>query len=811
MHKLIFLLFLCPFSVLGQTVRPEGRAVRISEHLKIDGLLDESAWEKAAPLQSFMQFEPDYNRPTRQKMDVRLLFDDYCIYVGAMMYDAHPDSILHQLGNRDDDLNADAFTIAFDTYHSNSDAYVFGLTASGVQYDSRLMDETFNAVWTSAAHIGDSGWVAEMRIPYAALRFPDQEEQVWGMQIARNFRRFREKDVWAMIEQGVDNDLVYWGTLKGLNSIKAPLRLSFTPYLALYGQHFPQHSAGVSDLSGSYSGGLDLKWGVNESFTVDMTLLPDFSQVQSDNLVKNISAFETEYDDNRPFFNEGIDLFDKGGHFYSRRIGRTPALYDEISRSLNPGDRLIENPSQAKMLNATKFSGRGKNGTGIGIFNAITDNIYAVAEDSAGNTYRLLTEPLTNYNIFVFDQTLKNNSDVYLINTNVTRNHGWDDANVTGAGLVLNDKSNTWRVSLGGDLSQIIQRGIREGRDKLLGTPGYKYKLGFAKVKGNLTFSLERERIGPTFDNNDFGLLQKNDETTHSGTIVYSIYEPVGLVRYLNAGLAVTQAVCASTQKMTVFEINASNTQTFLNYLWLWDGIAVSPLHMYDYWEPREKGRFYRTEPYYYLYLGFSSDYRKVFALDGEATWVSNIDDPYRHYEAKLTPLVRASDRLYFTYTLTAGQSWNDKGYATRDSSGIIFGNRDLMSITQLLEARYMFLNNLSLSLRLRHYWSMGQYRQFYTLGDDGGLSANDAFHGRRDFDFNYNAFNLDLMFSWEFAPGSSLNITYKNAILNDENMVILDYWDNIRHTFAEDQLNSLSLKVLYYFDWQYLKKRRTA
>jgi hypothetical protein len=166
---------------------------------------------------------------------------------------------------------------------------------------------------------------------------------------------------------------------------------------------------------------------------------------------------------------------------------------------------------------------------------------------------------------------------------------------------------------------------------------------------------------------------------------------------------------------------------------------------------------------------------------------------------------------LFFTYTLTAAQSWNDKGYATSDSTGIIFGNRDLMSITQLLEARYMFLNNLSLSIRLRHYWSMGQYLQFYTLGDDGWLTENAAYDGCRDFDFNYNAFNLDLMFSWEFAPGSSLNITYKNAILQDENTVILDYWDNIRHTFAEDQLNSLSLKVLYYFDWQYLKKRRTT
>jgi len=812
MRSLILIFLLFPFSLLAQIQRPVATAMRTDERPRIDGRLDEACWNRAIPMSDFTQYDPNHKAKPRQKTVVRILYDDFAVYISAMMYDSAPDSILHQLGSRDDVLNADDFTVGFDTYNTQTDAYVFSVTASGVQSDSRFNDATYNAVWSSATMINDSGWVAEMKIPYSALRFPKSENQVWGMELVRGIRRHREKDLWAMVEKGVSTELVYWGTLQGMHNIEAPLRLSFSPYLALYGDHYPQHTAGVSDLAGSYSGGLDLKWGVNESYTVDMAMLPDFSQVQSDNVVKNISAYETEYSEYRQFFNEGIDLFQKGAHFYSRRIGRVPGGYYSVEDSLRAGESVNKNPGQAKLLNATKFSGRGKKGTAIGIFNAITDNMYAVIQDSLGNTRRMITEPLTNYNIVVLDQTLKNNSDVYFINTNVARDKGWNDANVTGAGTTLNDKTNTWRLVVTTALSQRFHRNTEDPSDVFENKLGYQYALGFGKVKGNFTFGLNREQVSRNFSNNDFGLMFQNNETRHSFHFDYTIYEPFGIVRDLYTSLIINQRVNTTTQKLSMFELEATNNQTFKNYLSLWDGIGLSPLHVYDYYEPRMPGRMYRSEPYYYAYLGFSSDYRATLALDGQVTWVSTIDDPFRRVEAFLTPLVRLNDRLFFTYTVRLAQSWNDKGFATVDTTSVIFGNRDLMEIEQLLEARFMFRNNLSLSLRTRYYWSMGNYDHFYTLPEDGWLVSNDAYHGSTDYDFNYNALNVDLMFKWEFAPGSSLDITYKNSILEDENRVIWNYVENIRHTFASDQLNSLSLKVLYYLDYQYLRKRnRTA
>jgi hypothetical protein len=191
-------------------------------------------------------------------------------------------------------------------------------------------------------------------------------------------------------------------------------------------------------------------------------------------------------------------------------------------------------------------------------------------------------------------------------------------------------------------------------------------------------------------------------------------------------------------------------------------------------------------------------------------TWVSCVNHPYREINGYLSPIVRASDHLFFTYSITYNQGANDEGFATIDTAGsIIFGNRTVREVENMLDARYIFINDLSLSLRARHYWSMGKYRHFYKLLEDGELEHYSLYDGSADYDFNYNAFNIDLVFSWQFAPGSKLSIVYKMAILEDEEMVIPDYWDNISHTFKADKQNSISIKALYYLDYQYLKKRQ--
>jgi hypothetical protein len=805
-YSIILVLFTFNFGI-SQNTNKILNAERAINSIKIDGKLEEDAWKSTQVVSDFLQFKPIYNVAPTQKTEVRIVFDDNAVYIGAFMYDSAPDSILKELGSRDDELNADAFYVQFDTYNNQQDNYSFIVSASGVQTDNRRLDATYDAVWESKVSINEKGWCAEIKIPYSAIRFPKTTDQVWGLQLVRSYRRIREFDYWAQVVKGSNNELTFWGKLKGITNIEAPLRLSFTPYLSLYGEHYPYNINSHSNLSGSFSGGLDLKYGVNESYTIDLTLLPDFSQVQSDNKVKNLSAFETVYDEQRPFFKEAIDLFSKGNLFYSRRIGKQPTGFYEVANNLNEGEYISKNPLQAKLLNSTKFSGRGKNGLAIGLFNSITDNTYAVITDSLGNQRNYLTEPLANYNIIVMDQALKNNSSIYLINTNVTRDKNFGNSNVTGGGLRLVDKKNTYQFVLEGALSDKYVK-IDTLFNNTSNSLGYKYGTSFAKISGNFHFTLWKSTMNKTYNPNDLGLNYTNNEESTGLDLLYNIYEPFWKLRNFGNYLSFTYNNNYTTKMVTNNTIEYRWNTTFLNYLSVWGGGIYLLQKSYDYYEPRVQGRYFVYPNYYNVFLGLSSDYRKSFAFDLEMRYSETIKFHSDDFSIYFRPIARISDKLKMDFAVNLGKNYNNYGFVNLDENqNIIFGKRELTSVENTFSGRYMFKNNLSLSLRLRHYLINGKYNQFYSLNNEGNLDENNSY--KENSNFNFNSFNVDLLFSWEFAPGSTMSLVWKNAILDEKDFVISNYFDNIDNTLNSSQLNSLSLKVLYYLDYQNLKRKK--
>ena len=449
--SLIGLFFILPILVYSEVLPKRYSTKLLSSELKIDGLPDDPAWKSAAIADKFVQLEPTEGASITQITEVRVLYDNTAIYILAEMHDTHADSILHELGNRDEgsNLNSDAFRFGIDPYNKRQDGYVFEVSASGVQTEYYDDDVTFDAVWQSAVSISDSGWTVEIKLPYSAIRFPAAAEQEWGVQFARLIRRNREYDQWTLTPKNIQNRKLYWGTMDGISNIHPPLRLSLTPYFSTYGERAPEVSDNGNTIyknSYSYSGGADIKYGIDERFTLDMTLLPDFSQVQSDNKVKNLSAFETIYEEKRPFFNEGTALLSKGNLLYTRRIGKTPSKYYDVPNLLDEGETIEKNPDKAKLLNATKLSGRTDGGLGIGLLNAITDNTYAVVRDSHGNKRKILTEPFTNSNLFIFDQQFKNNCNIFLVNTNVIRQGKGRDANVTTASGTFENKKHLYKI-----------------------------------------------------------------------------------------------------------------------------------------------------------------------------------------------------------------------------------------------------------------------------------------------------------------------------------------------------------------------------
>lgn len=803
-------LFLAFFIIAAHGVRAQEKqcaAVFTGQSPKIDGLL-EDIWLASVPVTDFIQYDPWNGASPSQKTEVRVMYDHKAIYIFARMYDTAPDSILMQLGNRDENPNADWVTVKFDTYNNQLDGYVFTVYASGVQSDSRYNDDSYNAVWESKTQKDESGWTAEIRIPYSALRFPSKPEQEWRMQIKRNLRRKREDIIWSPEVKEAENELVYWGRLTGLKNIEPPLRLSFTPYLSAGIEHYPYNDPAMRNVSGFYGGGMDLKLGINESYTLDMTLLPDFSQVQSDDKVKNLSAFETVYSEQRPFFREAVDLFNKGGLFYSRRIGRTPRGFYGISAAADSGETLIHNPGSAALVNAFKISGRGKNGLAMGVFNAFTADTWATFKSPGGSTRRVLTEPAADYTILVLDQALKNNSSVFYTNSSFIRNAPNYSSNVSAAGVTLNDKSNTWRMRASGGLSTFYF--IRNNKDTV--SPyenGLKSSLELSRINGRIQYGISQSFYDDHFNANDAGLTLYNNYLSHYAWLAVIQNTPGKVMKNYRVTFGLSNNWNYRPFDMTSNAFNINGYTTLRNYLSLWSGLAVPLSRSRDYYEPRVPGRYYTEDAYYGIYIGFSSDYRKPFALDGNVSQYLASGNRYSH-SYTLTPIARISRHFMVNYSVDADFNQNNIGFAAFAPSGdIVFGVRDIETWSQTFTGTYVFVNDLSLSIRARHYWSNGKYSSYPTLLDNGTLAYAASEMGY-NYDFNYTSFNVDLVFSWQFSPGSIFNLVWKYELLHEGDAHPQGYFNYINEAFSPPARNILSVKFLYYIDYLMLRREKS-
>jgi hypothetical protein len=805
---ILFLIFL--FESFAQDSTKVYHSVRVSAPPKIDGVLDDESWKAVTPVTDFVMSRPTEGGVPTQKTEVRVVYDNRAIYVSAMLFDTNPDSILHELGNRDDDdLNADFFRFVIDPYNLRQDAFDFGVNAAGVQADSKFTDYTWNAVWASAVKINDKGWCVEMQIPLSAIRFPKKDIQEWAFQTTRYIRRNREFDQWALTPSTAANAQVFWGTLKGIEKIESPVRLSLTPYVSGYIERSPDFltdNAYHYSNSFSYNVGADLKYGIDDRFTLDMTLLPDFGQVQSDNKVKNLSYQEVTYNEYRSFFKEGTDIFSKNGLFYTRRIGRTPMFFYNAPYMLDPGEELEENPSQVKLLNAFKISGRNNQGIGIGVFNAVTEEMHATVKTADGGSRKILTEPLTNYNVLVADRQINNYSNVFFINTNVTREGSFDDSNVTGTGFTFADKANKYATDGSFIFSQRNSFSGDNGEKESIN--GYRYFIGARKISGNFQFGASHSKTDDKYNQLDLGYYIVPNIESSRVYAQYLWFKPWHGLREGNINLSSDYTVNPLTHERTFFQININAFTFLMNYHAFFFGGGLNPITSRDYNEPRVPGRFSNTLTYWYAWAGISTDYRKAFAVDLTLN-ISNFMKQYlsEGYNTSCTLRYRFSDK----FTLRLGNNYNydpfNYGFAAvLPGDEIIYGLRLLNTWENVVSGKYIFKNDMALTLNARHYWSTGRYRHYFNLLDDGSPQDNDSYNSNHNF--NYNVFNVDLVWSWQFAPGSNLSIVYKNAIETATDKVTVNLANDFKTTLRAPQSNSISLKLIYYLDYLYLKKK---
>ncbi|MGF2412949.1 MAG: DUF5916 domain-containing protein, partial [Ferruginibacter sp.] len=730
-------------------------ATKLTQPVKIDGNLNDEAWKTVTATGDFITSFPKFGHVSSSKTVVKIAYDNDAVYVGAYLYD-NPEDIRKQLTARDvtGNQNVDVFTVGFDTYLDRQNAFLFRVTAAGVQADAKgsqnstpVYDVTWNAVWESKVNIENDGWVVEIKIPFSAIRISKNEVQDWGLNFARFVRKKNETSIWSPQNPNINGDINQWGTWIGLKNIKPPLRLSFQPYISGGLRISPTSKGDVTEVL--KSGGMDVKYGINESFTLDMTLIPDFAQVQSDNLLLNLTPFEVKFDDYRPFFTEGTELFNKAGLFYSRRIGASPGGSSAVLNKYgnDPNYRIDKNPGITRLYNATKISGRTKDNLGVGIFNAVSAPMYArVTNLTNGNDSSILTEPLTNYSIVVLDQALKNRSFISFTNTNVLRKGNSRNANVGSMDLSLFDKRNTYNVALSGKFSTVWGNNLTKN--------GYGTSASFGKVSGILQYKALLNIVSDKYDPNDLGFLLNNNSLDYSGNLSYNLLKPTK--KFINQIYSVrfNNTYLYKPFNWSGLEVGAKAFFLFKNFWDLTFNFQSNPLWTRDYFVNSNtyNGNFLMRTPYYYLGFDGSSDSRKklYFSYSLGAAESPLPNDPYWSSEIGLR--YRFNEKFQLSTSMAIEQDKGNWGWSYitdntgRPTTPLIIARRNVKRNTGIVNAQYNFTKRMNWTVRVRHYWSALENTNFYNLKNDGYWDEIPFIANKN---INYNTFNVDMFYTW--------------------------------------------------------------
>lgn len=796
--SIFVLLFLFPSESFSQ-VKKSLKAVRIENAPKIDGVLDDEVWSGLEAYGNFYKYQPGNDGTVSEayQTEVKFAYDDQAVYLAAYMYHPNPDQILKQFSQRDNiNVQADNFTFALNTYNDGINETRFFVTSAGTIGDSRVtlndQDFGYDVVFECKISYDAKGWYAEFKIPYNALRFPKVDVQNWSANFYRRLTKENETHTWNFIKNGVGREPQYSAPITGVSNIDPPVRLTLFP--------FGQADVGTFDgeTTTNFSAGMDIKYGLSDSFTLDATLIPDFGQAAFDEVRLNLGPFEQTFGENRQFFREGIDLFTKGGVFFSRRVGGRPTGNVE---DLQDNETIEQFPSRVNLLNALKISGRTKDGLGVGFFNAISEKTFATVRNEDTNEVReVLVEPLANYNIIVLDQQFNDNSSVSLINTNVTRDGHFRDANTSAFVFDVADKGNNYRASGRAIVSNV------NGGDGF--TQGFLSEFDFARIKGNFRYRVGHDFSNTTYDINDLGLNFRNNFNNFVAGVSYEIFEPTKTFNRYRIGFTARHnrlyqpnVSTGSSYNLDSFFITVNRLAYGLNF----DYNTESD----DYFEPRVDGRFVTFNPNLGTRGFISTDFRKKFAFDLRVNYREWFEgDSQRSYEINFEPRYRFSDKFLVIVESELSKRDRNFGFINIVDDAIFFGERDITNIENSISGSYNFDPYKAIDLRFRNFWSTVNYTDdiFTVLNLDGTRTEAEYDFENGDPNRNFNIWNLDLSFRWRFAPGSEATLLYRNQIFNQDNESTIGYRESLGRLFEQPQQHLLSLRVTYFIDYNNVK-----
>ena len=798
----------------------------VSQEIQIDGVLNEEAWLDAAIATDFTQYSPNEGSPATQQTEVRVLYGESQVFISAVLRDTEPEQIRQTLGRRDEFNQADWFIASIDSYLDRKTAYNFAVNAAGVQADGVYTGERFgggggfdfdtswNAVWRSAVRSTPEGWIVEMRIPFTMLRFSDTPNQRWGINFRRVIPRLGEVSDWVLIPRAErrSGTVAQYGTLEGIIEIRPRRNIQVTPYTV--GNATRDSEESTSSFTGDI--GADLKIGISSNITLDATINPDFGQVEADPAELNLTAFETFFPEKRPFFTEGVSIFNydvvRGGSLlYTRRVG-----------------------SQAAVLGAAKLSGRTEKGLDFGFFGASTGDDY---------------NPENLYSVGRVRQRIGTLSSIGGIATLYDNKHG--ERSYTG-GTDWDIRILDNRYSLSGQFSGTHRTEDGESEQ------GYALTLSADRQRSIWNFSADLAVISDGYNPNDIGRLRQNNYVNFSGGIIHQINRgaPFGPFRRASAFLF-------GGGGFSYDERLHDGAGTFFRSDWMLNSYSeVEVGFQTDYLfggynEYETRGLDARARPREFEFeVEYRTDTRRKWILEPAIEGVIYADggralEPSLELEWTVTPKLNlslegalgreinttewaANEALSFSgNTLLIGEESNDdpseieawrpiptntalnNALSTRepwDDEGNhyvpLFGHRNTRSADITLRTGITLSPNLAIQFYGQLFAARGQYTSFEVLQNRDTLVPVAAWP--KQYDFAFSRFQTNTVLRWEYRPGSVLFLVWSQARSTSDDADLFDVGgispfdqstsNQLTDTFNIPPVNVLLLKFSYKF-----------
>lgn len=742
----------------GGGAPPSAVAARRASPVVIDGRLDEATWQAATPITALRQRQPDEGAAASLGTDIRILFDDRALYIGARLSDplgragvraprARRDQLLDGSGNNGafNSLTSDKLLIVLDPFHNHLDQVLFEINPAGVRGEAFNGDGSWDPVWDAATRIDDGGWTAEVRIPYSQLRFSREAVQQWGMQIYRYVDRLNERDMWSFRRLDESSGPAFYGHLDGLAIDQQPKQLEVMPYTVARGAFKPS-AAGDPFHSGSdrrVSAGADLKYLLTTNLTLDATINPDFGQVEVDPSVLNLSASETYYDEKRPFFVAGRNAFSFGGSscyfcdnmssltaFYSRRVGRPPQLAGYVTGAAEYSDI----PDNTSILGAAKVTGRTSNGYSVGILDALTDRETArFVRSPGGTTSRQMVEPMANYFVgrvkkefnagastiggivtstmrrmnddTVAAATLRNRATVVgadWVHTWSHRKYRWmgsvvaSDVGGSAAAMAATQRSSVHYYQRPD--RRVIDGGFFGARydTTATGMRGWGLYTRIAKENGNWLWEVSQNWRSPGFEVNDASFASRTAYRWMNGNIVRQWLKPTSWYRNIWISSGMNQ------------EFNWDGLRTFQ------DVTAYYGMELPNYWRIRSfyihnavvdddrqtrGGPVTKRDGYDFVHVQLSTDPRQLAVFDLTTRFASGLHDGTRMRQLQPGVALKPMPSLYVQLAPSIEMSENAAQYVTTrtDPTVTAFGGKRYV---------FAFIRTRTVSLETRVNWT---------------------------------------------------------------------------------------------------------